>query len=169
MHLALPNDVRLRMASDLRRGGSREIGGLIMAEQIDTEGSFRVVDFSVDAHSGSRAYFERRPEDHQAALEAFFERHGGDFTRFNYLGEWHSHPCFPAYPSLTDITTMHRLVNSNQGIDFAVLMIVRLRTPFAVEGTANLFMRGHRPRPVRLTGVSVPWGRSKTRGRDEFR
>ena len=150
MQIALPKQVQSRISSELRRAGSQEIGGLLLGEQLDDDGRFRIVDFTVDPDSGEHAYFERRPEAHNAALQAFFERNGNDYGRFNYLGEWHSHPSFPVRPRRTDVTTMQALVEDGDNIDFAVLMIVRLRMFVMLQVSANLFMRGHGPQPVEL-------------------
>jgi proteasome lid subunit RPN8/RPN11 len=142
------------MAALLRRAGPREIGGILMAEQLSEPGHFSVVDFSVDPNSGRDDFFERDPSSHTATLLKFFARHGHDYGRFNYLGEWHSHPCFPLRPSLRDIRTMLDLVHGEAGIDFALLMIVKLRSPFSIEGQANLFARGRKLLPVTLSGMA---------------
>lgn len=125
----------------LKRAGSREIGGVLMGEEIEP-GHFRIVDFSVDAHTGSAAHFVRSTAEHQAALAEFFQRTGADYARFNYLGEWHSHPNFPAIPSVQDAQSMHSLVETEEGIPFSVLLIVRTRWRFMLECSATLFQRG---------------------------
>lgn len=86
---------RIRLA--LRKAGRREIGGMLMAEQLSPD-HFRIVDFSVDSFSGSHTHFRRDPRVHRATLDKFFERTGRDYARFNYLGEWHSHPSFSVRP-----------------------------------------------------------------------
>lgn len=63
--------------------------------------------------------------EHRAQLAAFFELNGGDYTRFNYLGEWHSHPCSEPLPSMTDIQTMQSIVDDPEvGANFLILFIV---------------------------------------------
>ena len=106
---------------------------------------FRVVDFSLSAHSGSHITFRRDPELHRQALDDFFCRTGHDFTRFNYLGEWHSHPSFSAHPSGDDIATMTDLVENGEEITFAALMIVRLRFQYWMDCTFTVFARGVAP------------------------
>ena len=95
-----------------------------MGEQI-VPGHFRIVDLSIDSEAGGRAHFVRSPEAHSEALGTFFERTGNAYDRFNYLGEWHSHPRFPVTPSVQDTASMTELVNGERDIDFAVLLIVR--------------------------------------------
>lgn len=150
MQIALPSSTRTKLCRELQRAGRRETGGLLLAEQLNDQGRFRVVDITVDPHGGEHAYFERKPEHHSQALQSFFAENSNDFGRFNYLGEWHSHPSFSVAPSLTDIKTMQDLVEEPGSIDFAVLMIVRLRMFVMLEVGAYLFMRGHSPQRVEM-------------------
>lgn len=161
MQIALPSSVRKKICSELSLSGRRETGGLLLAEQLDDQGRFRVVDVTVDPSGGESAYFERRPELHAQALQDFFEKNRNDFGRFNYLGEWHSHPTFPVEPSLTDIRTMQAMVEDVGNIDFSVLMIVRLRMFVMLQVGAYLFMRGQHPQSVEI--IDDPASRPKRR------
>lgn len=138
-----------RMRQLLKRAGRREIGGVLMAEQI-REGHFRIVDFSVDEATGSAAHFVRSPEHHRLALSSFFERTGSDYTRFNYLGEWHSHPSYPVIPSSQDISSMQELVECERGIHFAILMIAKRARFWRFECSALLFQKGLPPQGIEL-------------------
>ena len=82
----------------------------------------------------------RDPASHEAQLKAFFARTKGDFTRFNYLGEWHSHPMFAPVPSETDCHSMQSIVdNPEVGVNFVVLLVVKLASRTKIEGTAMVF------------------------------
>lgn len=141
MMIELPAAQRRKMHRRLLRAGRREIGGILMGEQL-SPGHFRIVDFSVDAITGSRAHFVRDPKYHKEALDAFFTSTGQDYGRFNYLGEWHSHPGFPARPSLEDVMSMSMLVERYDTIPFSILLIVRTRRCIRFECSAMLFQRG---------------------------
>lgn len=149
MRVELPKLVARRFRRHLRRAGRREIGGVLMAEQLST-GHFRIVDFSADDQTGGTAHFVRSPEQHRSALDEFFAQTGTDYRRFNYLGEWHSHPSFPVLPSVDDCASMTSLVEGERDIHFAVLLIVRLRLWIILECGACLFMRNGSPMPVDL-------------------
>ncbi|MEQ9519152.1 MAG: Mov34/MPN/PAD-1 family protein, partial [Parvibaculum sp.] len=120
MQLLLPNDVMNRMRRHMFYAARREIGGVLMAEEVGDQ-HFRIVDFSVDTESGTASHFERVADQHDQALEAFFEDTNADYHRFNYLGEWHTHPSFDVRPSMTDVHAMQGLVDGSDGVDFAVL------------------------------------------------
>lgn len=152
MQIELEDEVRSRLRTALRQAGRREIGGMIFAEQL-APAHFRVMDLSLDVHSGAHASFNRDPNVHRQALDEFFRRTDHDFTRYNYLGEWHSHPSFSAHPSPDDIVTMNELVEDGQDIDFAVLMIVRLRFQLWMDCTFTAFARGVPPMSSHIVRV----------------
>lgn len=150
MKIALAPEIEARLRGALRQAGRREIGGMLFAEQL-APAHFRLMDFSLDAFSGSHTHFERDPATHQKALNEFFERTGRDFSRFNYLGERHSHSSFPVSPSLGDITTMQSLVQNNtSAISFALLLIIRLRFRFWMDYSLTSFVRDYTPQRARI-------------------
>ncbi len=144
----MPGEFRKRLHRVVKKAGRREIGGVLMAEQIEP-GSFRLVEFSVDSLTGGAAHFVRSVEDHQAALESFFERTGADYARFNYLGEWHSHPNHLPVPSTEDARSMENLVSGERNIPFAVLLVVRA-TWRGLACTATMFQQRLAPTRISL-------------------
>lgn len=150
MRIELGPDIEKRLRAALRQARRREIGGMLFAVQL-AQSNFRIVDFSLDAFSGSHTNFRRTPEAHRKALDAFFERTGRDYQRFNYLGEWHSHPSFSVRPSAEDIETMTDIVqNRNSSISFALLLIVRFRFRLWIDYSLTFFARGQPPQKARL-------------------
>jgi [CysO sulfur-carrier protein]-S-L-cysteine hydrolase len=125
LKIHLPPDVRARITTACRRAGIRETGGMLFGEHV-AEGEFRVVEATV-AGLGSFAKFLRRVADGLADLERFFHRTKRDYVRFNYLGEWHSHPSFALHPSGPDDAAMFEIVGDPAtGARFAISMIVKL-------------------------------------------
>jgi len=123
------------------RGRIGEIGGVLVGEHIGGE-VFRIVDISVQYRGGSVAHFVRDPEHHKAFLADFFARTNYAYQRFNYIGEWHSHPGFRPLPSPSDMTTMHDIVSDPEvGANFIVLIIARLHVWRTLEISATLFQR----------------------------
>jgi proteasome lid subunit RPN8/RPN11 len=147
MQVEIADHVKGKLQGALRAAGSREIGGVLMGEQI-APGHFRVVDLSIDSQTGGRAHFVRSSEAHAEALSAFFHETGHQYDRFNYLGEWHSHPRFSVTPSTQDVASMIDLVEGERGIEFAVLLIVRLRWWRRISSSCTLFCRSTNPLPV---------------------
>lgn len=155
MRVELTPRIERRLRTALRKGGRREIGGMLFAEQLKP-GEFCIVDFSLDAYSGSHTAFRRDPQTHVKMLEEFLQRTGRDFQRFNYLGEWHSHPSFSVLPSSEDADTMIDIVeNPRSEITFAVLLIVRLRLRLWIDHSLTIFARGQTPRRARFSRQMV--------------
>jgi [CysO sulfur-carrier protein]-S-L-cysteine hydrolase len=150
MQLLLPSRLIQRLQTELKRGRDREIGGLLMGEHVHDE-VFRIVDITVQRSGGDRACFIRQPKDHQKALKKFFARTGNDFTRFNYLGEWHSHPSFVPSPSSTDLATMQSMVvDPSVGANFLVLLIAKRNSLGNFEASATLFTEDSPPSHITL-------------------
>lgn len=149
MKVELTKTVHKRMMACLAKAKRREIGGILMAEQIEP-GAFRIIDFSLDEITGSTAHFVRSPEHHRAALDDFFSRTGNDYARYNYLGEWHSHPNFAPVPSATDIMSMHNILDEEQSIPFAILLIVKRGWWRRLYCSAMLFLQDQEPSKVQV-------------------
>jgi proteasome lid subunit RPN8/RPN11 len=122
-----------------------------------TNDLFRIVDISVQLSGGTAAHFIRDPEHHRAFLTDFFSRTRHDYKRFNYLGEWHSHPKFEPLPSGEDFVTMLDLVGDPEvGVNFAVLIIARLHRWGRLELSATLFRSGVMPEPISVEVDAAP-------------
>lgn len=121
----LPHSVSEKIVAACARARIRETGGMLFGEHL-ADDEFRVVDVTV-AGQGSFASFVRAISDVVGLLEKFFVQTKRDYQRFNYLGEWHSHPSFALIPSGTDDSTMRSIVDDpSTNARFAVSMIVKL-------------------------------------------
>jgi proteasome lid subunit RPN8/RPN11 len=150
LELVVPHEIQRQLLGDLRKAGKREIGGLLLGEHIASD-RFKVVEITVQHTGGGVATFRRDPTLHRAAIEAFFKRTGCDYQRFNYLGEWHSHPSFATRPSLCDAQEMGALLaDPNLGTSFAVLLIARQTMFGGLDANAYVFQLGQEPRHVRV-------------------
>jgi len=123
--LNLPPEISSALQAALNKAGRLEIGGILMAEHIGIN-EFTVRKITIH-HHGVYAYFIRRIDDALGKLRSFFQKTEHNYSRFNYLGEWHSHPSFAPYPSRTDDISMLEIVQDDTvGANFAVLLIVKL-------------------------------------------
>ena len=157
MELLLPRQVVDLLKRELR-GRRNEIGGVLVGEHVEGE-TFRVVEASVQRTGGSAVHFVRDPEHSREFLEDFFARTGKDYRRFNYIGEWHSHPSFEPIPSTSDIRAMRDIVEDRDvGVNFAVLVVARLLLRSSLQLSATLFRVG---RPPELVNLVIEGGISK--------
>jgi proteasome lid subunit RPN8/RPN11 len=155
MKLLLPQRIIKRLKRKLC-GRTAEIGGVIVGEHIAAD-TFRVIDISVQRRGGTAAHFVRDPAHHKVFLAEFFAKTGNDYTRFNYIGEWHSHPAFEPLPSGPDFATMYNLVeDSDVGVNFAVLIIVRLKGWRMLELSTTVFRAGVIPEAVSVELDNAP-------------
>jgi [CysO sulfur-carrier protein]-S-L-cysteine hydrolase len=150
MKLLLPSAIMSQWTSALNAAGRREIGGVLLGELIKTD-TFKISEITIQKKGGTFCHFVRDPKLHEKAIHRFFERTGHNYERFNYLGEWHSHPSFPTRPSTTDIRSMRRIIGEpNIGANFAALLIVKLKTRSDLEMSACVFRSGFPVQEIRV-------------------
>ncbi|MCY3722026.1 MAG: Mov34/MPN/PAD-1 family protein [Candidatus Poribacteria bacterium] len=141
MKIHLPTDIQKRLIRALEKAGPHEIGGVLMGEHID-ESEFRIVDLTIQGQSGSVAFFIRLVTDTVKPLKRFFKRTRYNYRKFNYLGEWHSHPSFSPVPSQKDIQSMQEIVNDpDTNANFVILLIVKIKKAQEIEATATVFFQ----------------------------
>src|SRR5690349_4017305 len=109
MIVLLPEAIADQLRDALAAGGKREVGGILMGEHVGDE-TFRIRDITVQLKGGTFARFIRLVEHMVAPLRNFFRATNHDYTRFNYMGEWHSHHSFALKASQTDEDTMLEIV-----------------------------------------------------------
>lgn len=125
MRVDFPTHLIDEVTQACRRSGIHEVGGILFGEHIDTE-HFRVVELTVD-QQGLVASFKRSIQHVLGSCKRFFRKTNHDYSRFNYLGEWHSHPSYELFPSSRDDQSMFDIVcDQSVGANFVVLVIVRL-------------------------------------------
>ena len=129
----------------LLRARFREIGGILFGEHVG-DADFRVVEATIQSRGGNHATFRRNSAKARRDLKTLSRRHGDDPARFNYLGEWHSHPRSPVAPSSVDEITMRGLLTDPDAtVNFLVLLIIRLSDFYTLEISAVAYLvSGHK-------------------------
>lgn len=137
--LILPLEQRRLLLRALRKAGRREVGGILMGEHAGPN-LFIVREMTVHRR-GAFASFVRRIEDAVGSLHAFFHETDHDYARFNYIGEWHSHPSFAPYPSRTDDLSMLQIVQDETvGANFVVLLVAKLGAEGELISTVHTYL-----------------------------
>lgn len=150
MKIRVPAFVIATLERELKAARGREIGGVVAAERLGGD-EFLIADLSVQRSGGTSLYFERDPAEHRAFLARFFQRTNYDYSRFNYLGEWHSHPNAVALPSRKDILSMQEIVSDPAvNAPFAGLLIARKRLLRDLELSATEFRSDGSASPATL-------------------
>lgn len=146
MKILLTDEIADRLVNALRRVGRYETGGILMGERLSDD-LFGIKDITIQHQQGNTTVFTRMVRDFLGPLRRFFLTTGRNFERYNYLGEWHSHPSFSLEPSSHDHEAMCAIVDDPcVGANFAVLVIVRLRksTRACLEHSATVYLPGRR-------------------------
>lgn len=139
MKILIPFQIKEQLINALKNSGDHEIGGIVMGEHVDVD-EFQIAEITIQPNLGTIASFVRALSHAVLSLNKFFRKTKYDYTRFNYMGEWHSHPSFVPTPSNKDITSMIDIIcDKNVGANFAVLIIFKLNSQRSIEGSATVF------------------------------
>ena len=115
------------------RACNREIGGILFGEHV-ADADFRIVEATLQEQGGDDRNFYRKGGKARRDLKRLSHRYDQNPKRFNYLGEWHSHPNTLVLPSLDDELTMRELLaDPGAAVNFLVLLINRLNTHGELE------------------------------------
>ncbi|HZQ47609.1 MAG TPA: Mov34/MPN/PAD-1 family protein [Verrucomicrobiae bacterium] len=145
MRLLIPPEIISQLVSALAQAGKREIGGILMGEHVGVD-TFRVKELTIQTKGGTFAAFKRIVAEFLAPLRAFFDATKHDYTRFNYLGEWHSHHSFALSPSERDHLTMYDIVMDQKlCAHFVVLLLVKLADSKEIEGSVVVYQPNKPP------------------------
>ncbi|WP_322003807.1 Mov34/MPN/PAD-1 family protein [Paraburkholderia tropica] len=137
--ISIPPDIERTLLKALKTAGSKECGGVLMGEHMGP-GQFAVRHATVQG-GGRFSSFVRDTQTALRSLRTFFRQTDHDYARFNYLGEWHSHPSFSVQPSTTDHQAMLDIVKDVRvGANFVVLLIVKLSNRDALEASAHTYL-----------------------------
>ena len=145
MQLLINPDISKQFVDALLQAGQREIGGILMGEHTGPD-TFRVKEITIQRKGGTFSAFIRIVEEILAPLLAFFNTNKHDYTRFNYLGEWHSHHSFALVPSGQDHTTMYNIVMEPKlGAHFVLLLLVKPGNNGQLEGSVTVYQPNKPP------------------------
>lgn len=126
LKIQIPQQIIEQLHIALLRNGEMECGGIMMGEHVG-ENEFRILDVTIQEQPGSISSFVRNLAGFLTPLCRFFESTNRNYQKFNYIGEWHSHPSFHLTPSSTDRKTMLEIVEDpSVGANFALLMLAKL-------------------------------------------
>ncbi len=139
LKLTLVPEIVKEITISLHNSGNREVGGILMGEHSGIN-EFKVTEITVQKRGGISSFI-RLIEDAIGKLNVFFRQSNNDYSHFNYIGEWHSHPLFAPHPSAKDDSSMLEIVmDESVGANFAVLVIVKLTPDRGLMGTAYTYM-----------------------------
>jgi integrative and conjugative element protein (TIGR02256 family) len=139
LRITVPPDIQTKLCVALEKAGRNECGGVLMGEHVG-HNHFAVRSLTIQG-VGSIASFLRGIREAISAIRAYFSSTGRDFSRFNYLGEWHSHPIFSTEPSSTDHSSMQEIAaDPKVGANFVVLLVFRLDGDRNLQGSAHTYL-----------------------------
>jgi len=141
MKIILPKTIEDKIYEVIYSANNKETGGILMGEHIE-ESNYRIADITIQKAIGTFASFIREVTEIIKPLKMFFKLTNHNYTKYNYLGEWHSHPGMNLNPSVTDMKSMFEIVNDPRtNANFAVLIIFQInKNNGKLHGCATVYL-----------------------------
>ena len=141
----IPASISDTFVEKLRNSNNREIGGVLFAEQL-AYGEFSLLETTFHTSDGNTFTFDRDIVKARKDIRRFHSYYNGKPQKFNYFGEWHSHPHSTSEPSEVDNSMMWEILSqTDESVNFLVLIIVKLIRQSSLDLNATAFLRsGHK-------------------------
>lgn len=145
MKIILPRKIEKKIYKAILSAEPNEIGGILMGEY-KSEDEYYVVDCTIQKTEGTVSSFVRYLSEIIYPLKRFFQETKHNYEKYNYLGEWHSHPSFSLQPSAKDTDSIWEIIDdSSTNATFVVLIIFRTnKHDKDLEGNVMIFFPEHK-------------------------
>lgn len=141
MKIILPRKIEKKIYKAISNAEPNEIGGILMGE-CKSEDEYCVVDCTIQKTKGTVSSFIRLVAEIAHPLKRFFQKTNHNYEKYNYLGEWHSHPSFSLQPSDKDMNSIWEIIDdSSTNANFVVLIIFQTnKYDKNLDGNAMIFL-----------------------------
>ncbi len=125
MKIFVPKEITKKIFEAVKKAGKYEIKGALFAKFISSN-NYEIEDVYISKEKGTTFFSNLIINYSYKRFEKkYFRFHEYDFVNHNYIGDWHSHPCFECFPSSYDINEAYDELN-NSNANFIVQMIVKI-------------------------------------------
>jgi len=137
MKIFVPQKITNAIQETIRKTQPKEIKGAFYAKQNNDE-SFSIDGLFVSEYIGTNFFckllIDKRYRDFE---KRYFKERNYEYKKYNYIGDWHSHPEFACIPSLYDINEANDDLKKSNA-NFVVQFIFKLEDGVLI-GSAFLF------------------------------
>jgi len=125
LEIIIPAKITSLIKKHIDKYSPLETKGALFAEHLG-DNIFKIDSVYLEPKPGTTTYVKLVVNRvYQAFQNSFHKKHQYHFSKFNYIGDWHSHPLFECIPSSFDVEEVQKdLKNSNA--NFLVQLILKV-------------------------------------------
>lgn len=102
MTIVIPKEISELLKKELDFMGQNETKGSFFAERIDND-LFEVNEIYFSKKRGTFSFIKMIiGDEYKKFQKKYHEKYSFDYEKYNYIGDWHSHPSFSCFPSTYD-------------------------------------------------------------------
>ncbi len=148
MKIVIPKKMCIKLKKELNRMGFYETRGSFFAERVNDD-LFVINDIYFSRKQGTVSFIQMIiGSDYHRFQNIYHKKHKFEYKKFNFIGDWHSHPSFSCNPSRYDVKeAKDDLEHSNA--NFIVQCILKLINN-NLTGNAYVYYRDRKTEEIDL-------------------
>ena len=149
MEIIIPKKISLKLKKQISKYSPLETKGALFAEDLGND-TFRIDEVYLEPKPGTTTFVKLFINQEYVSFQKNYHKlRKNNFSKFNFIGDWHSHPLFECFPSSYDIREVEEDIKKSNAI-FLVQLILKVIKGKLI-GNAFYYTRGLSAKKITLT------------------
>ncbi len=146
MEIIIPKEITLRLIKQISKYSPLETKGALFAEDLGND-TFKIDEVYLEPKPGTTTFVKLYINHEYVTFQKNYHKlRNNNFSKYNYIGDWHSHPLFECYPSSYDVSEVEKDMKQSNAI-FLVQLILKV---FNGKLVGNAFYYSHEKSAKRI-------------------
>ncbi len=149
MEIIIPKKISLILIKQISKHSPLETKGALFAEDLGND-TFKIDEVYLEPKPGTTTFVKLYINQEYLSFQKNYHKfRKNNFSKYNYIGDWHSHPLFECLPSSYDVSEVEEDIKKSNAI-FLVQIILKVLKGRLV-GNAFYYTRETSAKKVKLS------------------
>jgi len=149
LEIIIPKEITLRLIKQISKYSPLETKGALFAEDLGND-TFKIDEVYLEPKPGTTTFVKLYINHEYVTFQKNYHKlRKNNFSKYNYIGDWHSHPLFECFPSSYDVSEVEKDMKQSNAI-FLVQLILKVLKGKLV-GNAFYYTRETSAKKIKLT------------------
>jgi proteasome lid subunit RPN8/RPN11 len=149
LEIIIPKKISLILIKQISKHSPLETKGALFAEDLGND-TFKIDEVYLEPKPGTTTFVKLYINQEYLSFQKNYHKfRKNNFSKYNYIGDWHSHPLFECLPSSYDVSEVEEDIKKSNAI-FLVQIILKVLKGRLV-GNAFYYTRETSAKKVKLS------------------
>jgi proteasome lid subunit RPN8/RPN11 len=149
LEIIIPKKISLILIKQISKHSPLETKGALFAEDLGND-TFKIDGVYLEPKPGTTTFVKLYINQEYVSFQKNYHKfRKNNFSKYNYIGDWHSHPLFECLPSSYDVSEVEEDIKKSNAI-FLVQLILKVLKGRLV-GNAFYYTRETSAKKIKLT------------------